>query len=133
MTWYAAAGRSPERLPLDAPSVHAFPDQHVAYPVDGLTAAAHVNHEPVHAVNQTLHRVRELALLAPPTGRLLADRREVGERRIAAGESAEVGVVEEPRRVAPPVDQPVDAAVAGLVEVRVDGAVGYDAAIVGHE
>src|SRR2546426_5761230 len=133
MTWYAAAGRSPELLPLDALSVHAFPDQHVAYPVDGLAAAAHVDHEPVHAVNQTLHRVREFALLAPPAGRRLAHRREIGERRIAPGERAEVRVVEEPRRVAPPEDQSVETPVAGLVQVSKDGADGHDADLLGHE
>src|SRR5262245_55156248 len=86
---------SPELLPLPALSVHRLPHQHLATLLDGRTPAAHVDDQPVHAVNETLDRVRRLTLLAAPARSRLAHRGEVREGRIAAGERAEMSVIEQ--------------------------------------
>ena len=76
-------GQSPELLPLDALSIHALPDQRVAHPMDGLAATAHIDHEPVDAVDQTLHRV-------PERHRLVLARR--GDPEATREERFDVGV-----------------------------------------
>src|SRR6266542_2225813 len=131
--WYRAGKRSPELLPPDALPVHTLLDQHVPHPVDGLAAAADIDHQPVNAMDQALHQLRDLAPLAAPAGRGRACGREVGKGGVAAGERSELGIVDGPRRVSPPEDQAVEAPVAGLVEVREDRADGHDADLLGHE
>src|SRR6266508_1740876 len=106
-TWYRAGTRSPELLPPDALPVHPLLDQHVPHPVDGLAAAADIDHQPVHAMDQALHQLRDLAPLSAPAGRRRACGREVGKGGVAAGERPELGIVDEPRRVSPPEDQAV--------------------------
>src|SRR5229473_5661274 len=95
----------PEFLPLDALAVHALLDESVPHGVDRVAAPAHVDHEPVHAVDEPVHDGRCLARLAAPAGLRFPHRRHVREARIAPRQRAELGVVEEPRRIAPPVDE----------------------------
>src|SRR6266540_4675979 len=128
-----AGKRSPELLPSDAFPVHTLLDQHVPHPVDGLAAAADIDRQPVHAVDQALHQLRDLAPLAAPAGRRRACGRKVGKGGVAADERSELGIVDEPRRVSPPEDQAVEAPVSGLVEVSEDRADGHDADLLGHE
>src|SRR4029453_5038926 len=95
----------PELLPLDALAVHAFLHQRVADGVDGVAAATHVHHELVHAVHEPIDGAGGSARLAAPASGRLACRGDIGESWIAAGQRTELGIVEEPRWIARPVDQ----------------------------
>src|SRR5262249_761104 len=66
---------SPELLPLDALAIHSLFHECLADPLNRLSAAAHVDDEPVHAMDQALDGVGNLApLAAPPVGRLTKHR-----------------------------------------------------------
>src|SRR5467141_649387 len=74
----------PELLPLDALAVHAFLDEGVAGGVDGVTAAAGIDDEAVHAVHETVDHLGGLTCLPAPAARRLAHRGDVGEGGVAA-------------------------------------------------
>src|SRR6266508_5532216 len=95
----SSAMRLPEPLPLHALAVHAFLDEGVAHGVDRVAAAAHVDHEPVHAVNEPIHDGGRLTRLAAPNCLRFPHRRHIGKAWIAPRQRAELGVVEEPRGI----------------------------------
>src|SRR5438552_8469355 len=123
----------PELLPFDALTVHALLHEHVPDGIHGVAPSAHVHHELVHAVDEPIDGDRRFARLAAPPFGCLPHRRDIGEPRVAPGQRAELGVVEEPRRIARPVDQNGGAAIAGLVEVGENGAHRHDADLLCHE
>src|SRR3972149_8815300 len=69
----------PELLPPDALPVHPLPDQHVPHLLDRRLPAADVDEQAVHAVDEPVHHLVRLALLAAPARRRLAHRGEGGE------------------------------------------------------
>src|SRR3990170_4134067 len=123
----------PELLPFDALAVHALLDEGVADGVDRVAAAADIDHEPVHAVDEPVHDGGGFARLAAPAGGRLAHRRHVGEAGVAPREGTELGIVEEPRGIACPVDQDRRTAVARLVEIGEDRPHRHDADLLGDE
>src|SRR5262245_52096322 len=124
---------SPELLPLHALSVHPLPDQHLANLLDGLAPATDVDDQPIHAVNETLDRVRRVALLTPPVCARLADGRKVREGRIATCERTKVSVIEQMSGLSSPEDQPVGTAITSFVEMGEDGVNRHDADLLGDE
>src|SRR2546426_8995077 len=58
----------PELLPLDALAVHAFLDEDVADGIDGVAAAAGIDDEAVHAVDEAVDHLCRLARLPAPAG-----------------------------------------------------------------
>src|SRR6266536_3129678 len=123
----------PELLPLDALAVHALLHEHVPDGIDSVAPAAHIHHELVHAVNEPAHGSRGFSRLAAPRPGRLAHRRHIREARVAARQGTELGVIEEPRGIARPVDQDGRAPVARLVEVGENGAHGHHPDLLGHE
>src|SRR6266545_1829516 len=123
----------PELLPLDALAVHAFLHEGVANGIDRVAAAAGVNDQPVHAVNEPVHHGVGFARVAAPAGLRLAHRRQIREARITPREGAELSVVEQPGGIADPVDEAGRATEAGLIEIGQDGAHRDDADLLGEE
>src|SRR5262249_24052264 len=128
-----ARARSPELLPLDALPVHALLHEGIADRVDGVAAPARVDDQAVHAVHEAIDHRGGLAGLPAPARRRLAHGGDIGEAGVAAGERAELGVIEEPGGIPRPEDQDGGPAEPGLVEVGEDGPHGDDADLLGEE
>src|SRR6266446_4891113 len=123
----------PEFLPLDALAVHALLDEGIAHGVDGVAASAGIDDEAVHAVHEAVDHLGGFARLAAPAARRLAHRRDIGEAGVAPRERAELGVVEQPRRITRPEDQDGGPAEARLVEIDQDRAHRRNPDLLGEE
>src|SRR5439155_504843 len=97
-----ARARSPELLPLDRLAGKAPGDEHVADPVDHRLAARDVGDEAGHVLDAPADDLGEAARAVRPRSRRARHHGMVREPGIAARQRAELRVVREPARVAPP-------------------------------